>query len=302
MNLFDFTEIPAEGDRWMLFARDFFQNLGFYVEQPIRREGTNLFDFCAVEQVAGRFNSHPFRWLVSCHHKAATRTAVKENDEIDVLERFLHGKADGFIGFYSTPVSVPLADTLSELKGNGSIKDYRFFDAKSLETYLATPGFHRIACRYFPKYAQTSRAISPLGKDYLPIRCDHCGKDLLEALFLEDQQGVVVRLRRRKTTPDEMDVVGDVYVACKGTCDEQLQSVYCGGTSLSTAGWIALSDLVMPPVFMERILALLDQLGKDEVIYSAQALEKEEALFRALAQRTLREPTEGEIQRAKKIS
>lgn len=301
MNLLDFTEIPGDGDRWMAFARDFFQNLGFHIEASSPREGTHPLDFCAIEQVSGRFNTHPFRWMVSCHHKAALRTAVKESDEIDVLERVLRCKADGFVGFYSTPVSSSLGYHLAELKSGGSLKDYRFFDAKSLENYLVMPGFGRITSRYFPKYAQTRRAIAPLGDDYLPIRCDHCGSDLLETLFLEDRPGVVVRLRRRKTSPDEMDVISEVYFACKGACDEQLQSVYCNGTSLSTAGWIAVSDLVMPPVFLQRILSLLDQLGKDEIAYSTQALEKEKDLFRALAQRTLREPTEGEIQRALKL-
>ncbi|MDR0338347.1 MAG: hypothetical protein LBI18_14830, partial [Planctomycetaceae bacterium] len=89
MNLFDFTEIPADGERWVRFAKDFLQLFGFHIETPPYRDTENIFDFVAVEQIPGKFNYHPFRWLVSCRHKAATRTAVKENEEADILERLL---------------------------------------------------------------------------------------------------------------------------------------------------------------------------------------------------------------------
>lgn len=301
MILIDFTEIPAEGDRWTLFAQDFMKHLGFQVERPSYRDASNMFDFCAVEQLQGRFNYHPFRWLVSCRHKAATRTAVRESEETDILERLLRCKADGFLGFYSTPVSSALAQSLSEMKGNMLIKDYRFFDPKYLETFLVTPAFGRIVSRYFPNYAQTHHSIVLIGEEYLPIRCEHCEKDLLATLFSDDQKGVVVRLRRRKTSQEDMDVIHDVYFACKGACDEQLQAKHCNGTFLSAAGWTDLSDLVIPPIFLERVLSLLNQIGHDEMVFTRQALEKEEYLLRALSQRTLRESTEGERQQAKKL-
>lgn len=301
MALIDFTEIPAEGDRWMHFAQDFMRILGFHIESPPFRDSENQFDFCAIEQIRGTFNYHPFRWLVSCRHKAATRTAVKETEELDIQERVLRSKADGFIGFYSTPISSALGFHLSELKGRGPIKDFKVFEPKSLESYLTTPGFGRVANRYFPAYAKLRRCIQTIHDEYMPIKCDHCGNDLLETLFSEDQQGVVVRLRRRKKTPDEMEVISDVYFACKGVCDEQLQNVYCNGTLLSAASWSSLADLVMPPVFLERICLLLEQIGKDETAFAPQALSKELYLIRALAQTALRESSEGEIQRAKKL-
>lgn len=302
MQLFDFTEIPAEGERWVRFGQDFFLQLGFGIENPTYRGTENNGDFYAVEEIPGKFNLLPFRWLVSCRHKAATRTAVKESDEPDLLERVLHGKADGFIGLYSTPVSAALDRQLTELKEKGLLKDYRVMDPKVLEPYLLSPGFARIVSRYFPNYANLHRTPHLLNGEYLPIRCDHCGRDLLELLFSEDRKGVVVRLRRRKNAPDEMEFIHDVYVACKGECDERLQEKYCSGAPLSTFGWMSLSDLVMPSNYLERLISLLDQLGRDEVAFSAQALEKEKYLFRALAQRTLREPTDGELKRTKKLA
>ena len=301
MILIDFTEIPAEGDRWTLFAQDFLQHLGFHIERSSYRDAESMYDFCAVEQVPGRFNSYPIRWLVSCRHKAATRTAVKEGEELGVLERILRNKADGFLGFYSTQASPALIQHVSDFKEKSLIKDFRFFDSKFLESQLVSPAFGRIVSRYFPNYAQTRRVAAPVGGEYLPIRCDHCHKDLLETLYSEDHQGVAVRLMRRKSVPDEVKVIADVYTACKGACDERLQTIYCNGTLLSAADWISLSDLVMPPVFLERIISILDQIGKDAVTYSPQALAKEQYLLRALAQRTLRESSNGEIQRAKTL-
>ena len=181
------------------------------------------------------------------------------------------------------------------------LKDYRLFDAKTIESHLATPGFARIVSRFFPNYASTHKTLQLFGDEYQPIRCEHCGKDLLELLFTEDHKGVVVRLRRRKDSPDDMEVIADLYAACKGSCDEKLQTQYCTGTLLSAASWANLSDLVMPPVFLERIVVLLDQLGRDEVAYSPQALEKEKIVLRALAQYVLRESTDGELQRARRM-
>ncbi|MDR1963675.1 MAG: hypothetical protein LBQ50_07845 [Planctomycetaceae bacterium] len=292
MNLFDFTEIPADGERWVRFAKDFLQHFGFYIETPPYRDAENVFDFCAVEQVSGKFNYHPFRWLVSCRHKAATRTAVKESEEADILERLLRSRADGFLGFYSTPVSPALEFYLSEIKSRFQIKDYRILDAKFLETHLATPAFARIALRYFPNYAQTHQILHLVEDKYLPILCEHCRKDLLKTLFTEDQQGVVVRLRRRKDVPDGAEIIANIYVACKGDCDVELQAKYCNGTNLNAVSWTDLSDLVLSPVFLDWTLSLVKQIGTDEVTYTTSALEKELYLLKAFAQYTLREPTD----------
>ncbi len=120
MQSIDFSEIPAEGDRWGQFAREFMLELGFHVDPANGSAGSgngaNGGDFCATEQIQGKFNFHPFRWLVSPKHKAATRTAVRESEEADILERVLAARADAFLGFYSTPVSPALSASLSELK------------------------------------------------------------------------------------------------------------------------------------------------------------------------------------------
>jgi hypothetical protein len=301
MNLFDFTEIPADGERWVRFARDFLQLFGFHIETPAYRDAENVFDFCAIEQILGKFNSHPFRWLVSCRHKAATRTAVKESEETDILERLLRSRADGFLGFYSTTVSPALEFYLAELKNRFLIKDYRILDAKFLEMYLAAPGFARISFRYFPNYAQTHPILHLVENDYVPILCEHCRKDLLKTLFTKDQEGVIVRLRRRKETPTETEIIANIYVACKGDCDAELQAKYCNKTDLNTVGWTALSDIVDSSAFLDWTLSLLRKIGTDEFTYTTSALEKELYLLKAIAQYTLREPTGKTVTSAQKI-
>jgi hypothetical protein len=302
MNLFDFTEIPADGEYWVRFAKDFLQLFGFHIETPSYRDTENVFDFCAVEQVSGKFNYHPFRWLVSCRHKAATRTAVKESDESNILERLLRCRADGFIGFYSTPIAPALEFYLTELKNRFLVKDYRILDAKFLEMYLAAPGFARIAFRYFPNYAQTHQVLHLVENDYLPILCEHCRKDLLKTLFTENQESVLVRLRHRKETPQEAEVIANIYVACKGDCDAKLQAKYCSGKKLNTVGWTALSDLTDSSAFLDWTLSLLRKIGTDEFTYTTSALEKELYLLKAVAQYTLRESNGKNTLSAQKIT
>ncbi|MDR1483398.1 MAG: hypothetical protein LBT09_01095 [Planctomycetaceae bacterium] len=300
MNI-DFNEILPEGELWGQFAQEFLCNLGFYIESQLVRLPDDGCDFCVVEQVLGKFNIVPFKWLVSCRHKSPTRLAVKESEEVDVIERIVRNKVDGFIGFYSTSATSALPLHLESLKTNGYIKDYKIMDAKFIESYLVTPGFDLITSRYFPNFALGKQAVHIYQEKYLPIRCECCQKDLLETLYTNNNQGVVVRLRLRKNDPNAMDTITKVYFACKGECDEQLQTKFCRNSSQSTASWALISDLVIPSAFLERAVVLLGQVGRDGVIYESEALEAETYLLRALAQRTLRPTVSGELLRTKRM-
>lgn len=301
MNI-DFNEIPAEGELWGQFAQDFMCNLGFQVESQLSRQPDDGCDFCVVEQVAGKFNLVQFKWLVSCRHKSHTRLAVKESEEAEVLERILRNKVDGFIGFYSTSAVPTLSLHLESLKANGNIKDYKIMDARFIESHLTTPGFDLIASHYFPNFALGRQSVHIYQDKYLPINCECCHKDLLETLYTENNQGVVVRLRSRKNNiADTTEKIAKVYFACKGECDERLQTVYCKNSSYSTVSWAAISDLVIPSAFLERIVVLLGQVGREGVVYESEAFDAEIYLFRALAQRTLRPATTGETLRTKRM-
>jgi hypothetical protein len=302
MNI-DFNEISTESDLWGQFAQDFMRNLGFNIESQLIKLSDDSYEFCISEQASGKFNWIPFKWLVSCRHKSSTRLAVKESEEAESLERIIRNNADGFIGFYSTSASPAILLHLDSLKTKGNIKDYKIIDSKFIEPYLTTPAFDLITSRYFPNYALGRQAIHIYQEKYLPINCEHCKKDLLETLYTNDNQGVVVRLRLRKSEPEQElpDTITKVYFACKGECDEQLQTKYCKNTTQSTASWAFISDLIIPSAYLERVVALINQIGRDGVVYEPEALETEEYLCRALAQRTLRPPAAGEIIRTKKM-
>lgn len=298
--LFDFTEIPADGDRWMLFAQDFLRQFGFRIEPVSAHETDNVNDFVAVETTEGAFGKISFRWLVSCRHKASTRTGVKEIDESNLLERVLRNKADGFLGFYSTPATQALQEILREYKEKKLLKGFRLIDPKYLESRLTSREFSRLVLRFFPKYSQIHRPIVPIADDYLPLICENCGKDLLESLFSDNHPGVIVKLCRPKEDPGDMDAIHDIYIACKGECDEQLQNKHCSATGLNAASWVNLTDLVSPPLYLGYILSILEQMADDRTVYTPSAMEKETHLIRAMAQRCLREPIEEEILLARK--
>ncbi len=295
MTLFDFTEIPADDDRWMIFAQDFLRQLGFQIEPILSRETDHAHDFIALETAGGVFTDLPFRWLVSCRHKASTRTGVKDAEESNLPERIQRHRADGFLGFYSTPATPALHELLQKFKDQGAVREYRLIDPKFLESRLTAREFTRIALRYFPRYAQIHRPIVPISDDYLPLLCDSCGKDLLDSLFADNHPGVIVKLCRPKEAPEDIDSIHDIYVACKGECDERLQNTHCSNTGMSAASWVNLIDLVSPLRYLDYVLSIVENVADNRTIYSPTALEKELHLIRSFAQRTLREPIDEDI-------
>ncbi|MBI5016840.1 MAG: restriction endonuclease [Deltaproteobacteria bacterium] len=292
----DFTEIRYDSDDWELFARDFLSELGFTIESPPDRGPDQGKDLLALESVVGKLHSYTFRWLVSCKHFAQSGKAVNESkDEPNILERMRAFRADGFLGFYSTLPSSGLNTRLCALRSGGDIRDYQIFDHRLIEEHLLRLGFSRILCRYFPKSSKTIRPLHKLISEYLPIACDVCGKDLLEALYRENYKGLVAQVH----IPDEqpgIERVEEIYFACKGKCDKQLQKLYWQKYKTS-CGWKDLSDLAMPTEFLRWIMATLNRLRSGEYRYTDSAFDKEKHLILALSQKVFREMTERERER-----
>src|SRR5687768_8219253 len=93
------------------------------------------------EELSGILGRYRFKWLVSCKHNAVSGISVSETEEPNILERVESFAADGFIGFYSTVPSAGLNTRLNALRNNESIKDFRIFDHKLIESYLVSVGF-----------------------------------------------------------------------------------------------------------------------------------------------------------------
>lgn len=292
--MIDFKEIPYENDDWELFVRDFLSEAGFTIESPPDRGPDGGKDMLALETLTGKIHHYTFRWLVSCKHFATSGKSVNEKDEPNILERMEAFKADGFLGFYSTIASSGLNGRLRDLRNNGTIKDYQIFDHKRIEDYLMRLGFSRIFTRYFPKSVKRVRPLHKVLDEYIPIACDVCGKDLLEALYRENYSGLVAQFKRFDKS-SSITTVEDMYFACKGKCDKQMDARLHKPT-----GWKDLSDLAIPAELLRWIMATFNQL-RAGVKYTDRAFAKEKQLIIALSQKVFREMTERERERVREL-
>lgn len=297
--MIDFKEIPYNDDTWELFARDFLLELGFFIETSPDRGADGGKDMLVTEEVKGKLHSYRFRWLVSCKHFAASGNSVNENDhEKNILERVKSFKADGFLGFYSTVPSAGLNTRLAQLRAEKEIKDYRIFDHKLIENFLVSLGFSRIMFRYMPENYKKIRPIHKIIDEYVPITCDCCGKDLLEALYHEEYRGLVAQVTQRDK--DGRTKVLETYFACKGSCDKTLETRYWNKYKEVT-GWKDLSDIAMPNEFLRWIMVTINQLQNENFSYSSTAIDKERTLIIALSQKIFREVAEEERVRMKEL-
>lgn len=296
--MIDFTELPHNDDSWELFSRDFLEQLGFFIESPPNRGADGGKDILISEEVAGKLHRYKFRWLVSCKHFALSGKSVNENDdEKNILERVKGFNADGFIGFYSTLPSAGLVNRLDQLKTQADLRDYRIFDGKIIENQLLTKGFSNLTSRYFPTSHKQVRPIHNVIDEYIELKCDKCGKDLLESLYDDSQQGVYAVVSKHEHGKEFML---EAYFACKGLCDKALEQAAYAKYKEATA-WKDISDLAMPNDYLRWILSTINQLASGNYVYEAAALRKEKQLIMALAQKVFREVSERERARLQEL-
>lgn len=287
--MIDFTEVSYESDDWELFSRDFLQTLGLYIETPPDRGSDHGRDLLVTETLSGDLGNMRLRWLVSCKHFAKSGRSVTENDEKNLLERIRGFKADGFIGLYSTLTSSGLNHRLGQLRTNQDIKNYEIFDHREIENRLVTSGYSSLLMRYFPNSYKEIKPIHLLCNEYLPLRCDHCKKDLLKSLFSERVTGNVVLVSHYKEK-----TVTKVFCACKGRCDNMLTARYEKGDFIT--GWIDITDLIIPTEFISKVFGTMNQIREGRT-YTDESYEKLKDIFIALSQKVLRAMTEEEWER-----
>lgn len=286
--MINFTEIKT-GEDWELFSRDFFTILEYYIEQQPNRGADGGKDFIILENIKGKLNSYSFRWLVSCKHFSKSGKSVNENDdEKNILERVKSFKADGFIGFYSTIASSGLHTRLQQLKDGNEIKDFRIFDNKIIESNLLNMGYSQLIMRYLPEAYKKIKPIHLMDDEYIPLKCDHCGKDLLTALYSEDEKALIARASKLKK---EKHIVHDIYFACKGKCDRNLDEE-CRSKYDTITSWEDITDLARPNFFLFNIMSLINRLNDQNYIYTEKAFKKEKKMIMAIAQKVFREATD----------
>ncbi|GKS62696.1 hypothetical protein YTPLAS21_21540 [Candidatus Nitrosocosmicus sp.] len=292
--MIDFTEIDSNGELWELFARDFLMELGFNIETQPDRGPDGGRDLLVTEHLKGNFTKHQFRWLVSCKHFAHSNRSVSETDEPNIQERLDSFQADGFIGFYSTISSSGLNNRLNSLRNNNRIKDFQIFDSELIKNYLIRLGYSKLLMRYLPESYKSVKPLHILFDKYVPLECDNCGKELLTALFKnEDAANIVYVIKDHKNEASE---VIDVYCACLGKCDRILRTFYEQEERVITT-WVHLSDYIIPTIYLQQIMAFLNDIYMERRKFSDKAFEKLKEVLLILGQKVLREMTEVEQQR-----
>lgn len=297
--MIDFKEIDSDGENWELFSRDFLEELGFYVESSPGRGADGGKDLLVTEQLRGNLNKYKFRWLVSCKHYAKSNRSVSEKDEINIQERLDSFSADGFIGFYSTLPSAGLMTRMEQLKENRKIKDFRFFDGKLIENYLVRVGYSRLLLRFLPESYKRIKPRHLVFNEYVPVRCDNCGKDLLENHHEESYEGVVCNAEIIEE--DQPNRVIDIYFSCKGACDKRLEDKYWRDFGAITK-WQDLTDLLIPIHYLKWIMATLNEIKYEKLNFSDKAFNKRKEAILTLSQVVMREMTEREVEKMRELS
>lgn len=288
--MIDYKEMNDDGEQWELFARDFFEALGYTIDNPPDRGADGGKDLLISESIKGRFSSYTFKWLVSCKNFIQSSKSVSERDEINIQERCDGFRADGFIGFYSTIASSGLNQRLTQLKSNNKIKDYKIFDGKYIENVLVSHGLSKLMLRYFPESYKKTRPLHKITSKFLSLNCECCGRDLFEDVEKGIENSLLAEVYR---TDGEKTHIEDFYVACKGSCDHLLEKK-ARQQGFGT-GWRDLTDLASPLNYLHYTMSLINQLhNKDEYSFSDKALKKEKHVLMAMGQKVFHEVTDEE--------
>jgi hypothetical protein len=308
MALLDFKEIPkANGgcgsqDAFELFARDFFDTLGFQIEEDPDRGADGGRDLIIIEKRTGTLGDTIVKWLVSCKHKAHSGASVLENDEEDIAGRVEQFHCDGFIGFYSTIPSSGLSKKVKSLKDRYEI---RVFDHEKIEKILLeNTECELLIKRYFPtSYKKHASKVGPsmIYAKYYPLKCEVCGKDLIKKGVADNYEGLVALVQDMdyfdETNGGER--ITQVYCACKGQCDSVMES-RCTGHIITQ--WQDISDLTIPYQFLKWVMGILNQIRDGRVIYTDEAFEQIKTVTLDIAQVAMRQPSVKEMQRVKELS
>ena len=297
--MIDFENMKGDGERWELFARDFFSGLGFTVETPPNRGPDGGMDFLVSESTRSHLSSYSVKWMVSCKNNIQSGKAVNEKDEPNILERCRGFGCERFIGFYSTIPSSGLSNRLNQLKNSGDLRDYKLFDLQKIENFIIEFGMSKLISQYFPESYKKIRPLHEIFDGIIKLKCDCCGKDLLNELVLEKEQGIVAFIEHFDEHTGITEVE-DIYFACKGRCDMVLEKKTMAD-SKTIIPWRDISDLAKPNQYLQYLLALVNQLHNNEYKYSDVAIEKEKYLLSAMAQKVFHEVTPEEKEELREL-
>ena len=157
-------------------------------------------------------------------------------------------------------------------------------------------GFSGLVLKYLPESYKKVKPIHLITSQYEPLNCDHCGKDLLHALFKEEYRGIIVFVTSFSDGEGEdVDRIKDIYCACKGDCDRTLQSQARKKGCITI--WYDISDLVIPLQYLRFVINILNLIRAGEYVYDEDAYKKLRNIIIFLGQKVFRFTTKEERQR-----
>lgn len=298
MSLLDFKEIPeahkatGQQDKFELFARDFFEHLGYKVLRGPGRGADGGCDLILEESRSGIAGTSVVKWLVSCKHKAHSGASVTKGDEAEVRDSVESNDCQGFIGFYST---LPSSGLLEKVQAIKSI-DHQFFDYSKIEqSLLSTKGGRELAKRYFPasysRWSNEHPAKAQIFSDTSGLKCFNCKTDITEGT-----KGIVVSWESYKEQTDapKKTHIKSFYWCCKGECDRALKPAHSKYGYIDK--WEDIHDLRIPTMFIRWVMGTLNHLN-GEYAYSEQAFDATKEMLLELFPYVARNLTESEIER-----
>lgn len=187
--MIDFKEIPVansgEGnqDNFELFARDFFETLGYQIiENPSRgADGGRDLIIKEIRKGTSDFTTE-ILWLVSCKHYAHSRKSITPTIENNIMDRISANGCDGFIGFYSTLPSEGLTKIFKNIST-------QIFDHKKIEKHIVgNEKLKHIFMRFFPmsykKWDLLNLPYNPIKLFSFYLNAKHEAElNLLESIF-----------------------------------------------------------------------------------------------------------------------
>ena len=259
----NFKEIPKSNlnnrlqDSFVLFAHEFLQYLGYHIVSDTNEITCGGTEFIVEEYIQGISSEYRTRWLVSCKHYAHREVPVLYSDEMDIEERLSQNGCDGFMGIYSTYAADSL---LCEL---ATIKHSFIFDCEKIEKYLLCDiRGQRIATRYFKQSCS----------DFQTIRCEICGKDLLE----DGNHGMYICATNKHDDLDSgHEKIQDIYFVCKRQCDDSIKRKY---PQYDLSKWDDIYEMKNPIVWLAKLKVFIDDMFMYKDL-SKDAFEKMKQMF-----------------------
>lgn len=306
MPIIDFTEIPeahiatGKQDSFELFCQEFLKFCGLEIISSPDRGADGGKDLLCLEKRKGGFGVTEIIWLVSCKHKAHSKSSITPSDEENISDRVRQHKADGFIGFYSSVLSASLNERLNQFKNDFEVRIFNNEDIE--EKLLDSPKGKFLFKRFFPnsylKWNNGKIAPANIFSEYEPLSCSYCGKDILKHTEEERYSSILGFVRDyefSKGNNYQIDNFVNLYFACKGNCDDKLDERYSKQGYMTD--WKDIGDLIIPVEYIRWYMALINNLYEGTVVFEKIAFEKIKKALMSIAQYVMRDANDIEKDR-----